>query len=317
MDIMNKPIRMIKSVGRKSHYIYTRWKYFYKKAKGNPITLVFPGGITYCLYPWGQITEVLYGGGFERTELELTAQYLKEGMNVIDAGANIGLYSILAAKLVGESGRVWAFEPSTETYERLLKNLSLNGLDSVIANKLALSDIADGEILLQKSPGCGDAERYLSVYPDHPSIHNKSSSGPGEGELVKVTNLDSYMEKNLKNVRIDFIKVDVEGSEYAVLRGAKKLLLSNPDVLLLFECTREGCQWSGQKMVDVFNFLRSMDFELFGWDNNTRKWESDQEFLSRAGNLWACRDRKRLPRFKSRRVYPRPSIRYYVQADSS
>jgi len=87
----------------------------------------------------------------------------------------------------------------------------------------------------------------------------------------------------------------VEGCEYAVLQGAEKLLLANTDVLLLFECTWQGCYWAGSGKEDVFGFLRSIEFNLFCWNNKTSKWESDEKSLLVAGNLWACRDPKRLP----------------------
>jgi len=293
---LTKVIEIIKPLIRRIRRVKARWKYSRKRAKDEPITFAFPKDVSFRLYPWGQIAEFLYIRGFEKIELELTTSYLREGMNVIDVGANIGLYSILAAKLVGKSGRVWAFEPSSETYEHLLENLSLNGVDSVIPNKLALLDIDDIKLLLERNAGCGDAERYLSIYPNHPSLHNKSLADHGDSELVKVTSLDSYMDENLKNVKVDFIKIDVEGCEYSVLKGAKKLLLSNSDVVLLFEFTKEGCQWAGKKMIDVLTFLQSLDFKLFYWDND--RWESNQEFLFGAGNIWACRDETRLPFFK-------------------
>lgn len=293
---MTKVIEIIKPLIRRIRRVKARWKYSRKRAKDEPITFAFPKDVSFRLYPWGQIAEFLYIGGFEKIELELTNSYLREGMNVIDVGANIGLYSILAAKLIGKSGRVWAFEPSSETYEHLLKNLSLNGVDSVIPNKLALSDIDDIKLLLERSAGRGDAERYLSIYPNHPSLHNKSSADHGDSELVKVTSLDSYMDENLKNVKVDFIKIDVEGNEFPILRGAENLLRANPSVVLLFECNPIGCSWAGHKVEDVVDFLRTLGLGLFSWDKNRSEWGSSLECLYSAGNLWAASDKERLPK---------------------
>jgi hypothetical protein len=107
------------------------------------------------------------------------------------------------------------------------------------------------------------------------------------------------MKENSLCERIDFIKADVEGAEYGVFRGAEKLLRSNPEILLLFECSAELCLRAGNKIDDVFNFLRSLDFKLFGWDKKHHKWQSNEEFLLAAGNIWACRDKKQLPHFNS------------------
>jgi len=198
---MANSLLTIKPFVRKLYYLYPRWRYLRKASKGVPVTVALSKGITIRLYPWGQIAEDLSICGFENAELLLTVSFLREGMNVIDVGANIGLYSILASKVIGESGRVWAFEPSNETYEHLLKNLSLNSAGVVIPNKLALADISDGNILLKRSPGRRDAERYLSLHPNHPSIYQEDLADPGDSELVKVTNLDSYMEKNLHGAK--------------------------------------------------------------------------------------------------------------------
>lgn len=293
---MTKVIEIIKPLIRRIRRVKARWKYSRKQAKNEPIRFTFPNGIPFYLYPWGQIVESIYIGGFEKIELELTTSYLREGMNVIDVGANIGLYSILAAKLIGKSGRVWAFEPSSETYEHLLNNLSLNSIDSIIPNKTALSDIPDGELPLKRSPGCGDAERYLSIHPNHPSNSNTNADDPGDSELVKVTSLDSYMDKYLADVKIDFIKIDVEGNEFPLLRGAENLLWANPGVVLLFECNPIGCSWAGHKIEDVVDFLRTLGLGLFSWDKNRSEWGSSLECLYSAGNLWAAIDKERLPK---------------------
>jgi FkbM family methyltransferase len=295
---MAKLIRRIRPLIGRVLKAHRQWKYSRKVFRGDPIEFTLARGINFYLYPWGQITRLLYISGFEETELNLTRSYLMEGMNVVDVGANIGLYSILAAKVIGESGRVWAFEPSSETYECLVKNLSINNISSVIPNKLALSDITDSKILLQRPCGRGDAERYLVSDPGNPSPYHEHTADPGDSELVRITSMDSYMEEKHCNMRVDFIKVDVEGGEYAVLRGAQKLLRSNPDILLMFECAPALYLQAGYKVDDIFNFLRNLGFELFLWSRKKCKWESDQGLLSRGGSIWACRDKKQLPELK-------------------
>lgn len=296
---MTKLMRLIKTALIKIYFFYPRWKYSRKVLKGGPITISLPKGISLRFYPWGQIAESLYLGRYEKLELALTISYLKEGMNIIDIGANIGLYSILASKIVGKGGRIWSFEPSSETYKHFLKNLSLNNADSVIPNNLALSNIVDGKISLRRDPGRRDAERYLSVNPKNLQPCYENSVDPGDSELVTVTSLDTYMKKNLGNVRIDFIKVDVEGHEYEVFRGAEKLLISNRNVILFFECSAGLCLRAGYKIDDVFNFLRKLDFKLFRWNKKLREWQSDEDFLLLGGNVWACRHEEQLLELKS------------------
>src|SRR5207302_520280 len=88
----------------------------------------------------GQIPELLVTSDFERRELDLVKSYLRPEMNVIDIGANVGLYSIAAALKVGPAGKVFAFEPSSESVGRLRRNLELNGITTVQLATVALSD---------------------------------------------------------------------------------------------------------------------------------------------------------------------------------
>jgi len=288
-------VMMMRSIAHRVRYAYPRWKYLRVAARGTPMAVRLPKGITIRLYPWGQIAESISIYGFERTELALTASLLKEGMNVIDIGANIGLYSLLASQLVGSSGHIWSFEPSSQTYAHLLMNLSLNSCDSVTAIQSALCDRSDGKILLKRSSGCSDAERYVDLYPNHPSGGHEPMADPGDDELVDVTSLDSYARRHLGGKRIDFVKIDVEGCEYAVLQGAVATLEANPGVVILFECSWQGCQWAGRKTDDVFALLESHGFSLFCWSRRMHGWESSRESLRTAGNIWACRYRSLLP----------------------
>ena len=295
-------MRGIHSVMRKSNHIvreafygYARWKYSRSASEGEPIPFDLAEGLTIRLLPWGQIAELLYVRDFERAERDLTIAYLKEGMNVVDVGANVGLYSILAAKLIGTSGRVWSFEPSSETHACLLRNLSLNGVESVIPNRLALADVGRSRLALCRDAGYRDGDRYLSRAQDRMEGGQRDSEGGAYSEIVDVMNLDSYADENCGNARIDFIKMDIEGGEFSALRGAREVLCANPDVLLLVECTREGCARAGHTQADVFDFLRGLGFGLYGWNRQRRNWRSDEDLLVRAGNIWACRGRSRLP----------------------
>jgi len=75
--------------------------------------------------------------GYEKNETKLFKKYIKENMGVIDIGANIGYYSLLAAKLVGKNGKVYAFEPETANYKMLLKNIEINGYKNIVSEQKA------------------------------------------------------------------------------------------------------------------------------------------------------------------------------------
>lgn len=296
MQIFSKIPRKLRSLLFRIYTGSRRWYYLYQKKSGQPIRFRLAGTTAISLYPEGQIAELLYTSRFERTELALVNAYLKPGMNVIDIGANIGLYSILADKAIIPGGRVWAFEPSSESHARLLRNLSLNSVTSVTPLKVALADADGGNLVLKREPGFRDGDRYLATGAGA-LYDSDQTSDPGDIETVPVATLDHYFDSHTEAPpRFDFLKMDIEGGEYNVFRGAKKLLNSNPGMLLMFECTMQGCQRAGHTQDDVFGFLRNLGFELYGWHRSGRRWESSRQLLLTAGNVWACRDKSFLPR---------------------
>jgi FkbM family methyltransferase len=239
------------------------------------------------LYAKGQISKFIFMKKFEQTELELFSKLIKPGMTVVDAGANIGLYSLLASQLIGESGQVFSFEPSRETYSRLEKNIALNQVSNVKAFNLGLGDNNNQELVLRQDIGYEDAERY--IVPQDVTIDNdlENVSEIYKSESVKVVTLDSCL-KNCGINTIDFLKIDTEGFEYYILNGAKEYL-KNPNLILLFECTELGTQRANTSQKQVFDLLSEFGFELYYWSEEVANWCNDEEGCYRAGDLWATK----------------------------
>lgn len=152
---------------------------------------------------------------FEK-ETHFLSRWLKRGMNVIDIGANLGVYSLPAARMVGPAGQVYAYEPASDTRRMLdaskKKNRSIN-LNIVAA---ALSD------------GERDGQLFLGA-----SSELNTLDGTGPGEAVKITSLDA--EQVTRNWgKIDFIKIDAEGEEERILAGAKAFF-AQQSPLVMFE----------------------------------------------------------------------------------
>ena len=154
---------------------------------------------------------------------------------------------------------------------------------------MALSDRSDTSLALKSDRGFGDAYRYLlpsdGVGPD----------GGGTAELVPVTTLDRWAAEN-GVARIDFLKVDIEGGEYRMFRGAQGVLKSNPNMLILFESEADWCTRAGCRQQDTFDLLTAHGFGLFAWDKASRRWATDPRSLLKAGMVWACADERNLPR---------------------
>lgn len=134
----------------------------------------------------------------------------RKGETVFDAGAHIGIYTLRAAKNVGEEGIVVGFEPDDENFRLLQKNVQINGFKRVKLIKAAL-----GKNDVEKVFYMAADPLYSSLLPSRVRVDTR------EKKKVQVISLDSIVEK-LKVTRIDWIKIDVEGGEMDVLEGGKK-----------------------------------------------------------------------------------------------
>jgi len=150
-------------------------------------------------------------GTYEPDVVTAIQQHLRPGMIAVDCGAHIGYHTLLMAKCVGKTGRVYAFEPLPENFSVLCENIALNGYEGiVIAEKKAVGAQTGRQRF-----------RRGRWHPEDPDPLTSVSRLDPEGELeVEVVALDDYFVDE----RVDFIKVDVEGAEEMVLKGAQRLL---------------------------------------------------------------------------------------------
>jgi FkbM family methyltransferase len=182
---------------------------------------------------------------------------LRPGMTFFDVGANVGIFSVPAAKKL-ESGRVFAFEPSRWTYQRLVENTQLNKLMNVCAVHSALGD-SKGEGVLRVNATGKDGLNTLGK-PTHEDSEIVAM------ETVPITTLDDFMRENLVS-HIDAIKIDTEGAELLVFRGARELLARADAPLILYEggFLSKGF---GYHPVESMWLLQKHDYAFFVMDNN-------------------------------------------------
>jgi FkbM family methyltransferase len=143
---------------------------------------------------------------------------LKEGMNVVDVGAHIGTYTVIAAEKVGANGNIIAIEPEIQNYRRLIENIRLNNFKNVITENIALADHEGVEKL------------YLHFLPGKDSLVMKE--GSISSREVRVKTLDTLLREIGFN-KIDVIKIDTEGAEMLILKGAEKTLKENPKAKII------------------------------------------------------------------------------------
>jgi FkbM family methyltransferase len=180
-------------------------------------------------------------------ELLYLEKVLSPGKTFVDVGANFGIYTLIASALVGDAGRVIAFEPSLQSFPVLQRNITLNGLTNIAAFRVALCDKR------------GAARLY---HADDPVSHSlgKDPSWKDEGEEVATEILDHFIEQD-KIQRVDVIKLDVEGAEELVLRGAKGAL-SRMRPVIIFEVHPAASARLGLSSCGASNLLKELGYEL-------------------------------------------------------
>jgi len=185
-------------------------------------------------------SSLLYGT-FELAELEFVRSYLRPGSNVFDIGANVGIFSVLMSVALRQSGNVWAFEPEPTNVKRLKLNIELNGVENVRIFSCALGE-KDAHKMLQ-----------MSHDPAYPSLV-KVEPGFSDGTdiLVQMRTLDAVWDDGGKP-HISFIKMDVEGSELQVLKGASIFLKECRPTMLIEANTPEQLE-SLTKLLEGYGY---------------------------------------------------------------
>lgn len=193
------------------------------------------------------IQRSIYLGVFEPEETEQVRNYLKPGMTIVDVGANVGYYTLMAAAAVGGAGRVLAFEPSPYAFERLAETLRRNGVSNVLALPI----------------GLGEAERALPLFmPQRPGNHTPSmvAAGRGGGLEVPVRRLDDCLAEH-RVERVDLMKIDVEGFEPNVVEGAMGYITRGKVGAILCEFNSYWLGKNGVSAEKFFETLTGLGFE--------------------------------------------------------
>jgi FkbM family methyltransferase len=208
-----------------------------------------------------------FSGSFEPRAERVIARHLGPGMVAIDVGANIGYHALPMALQVGPTGRVVAVEPSPATASRLRRNLVLNDLDNV---EILVAAVGDRDV---------EAAR-LHVQSSYPL----SGRGGRESLLARLVRLDSLvLEKQLH--RVDFVKIDVDGQEAKVLRGARETLRRfRPPVF--FELTPSLVEDGGDSLDELFASLLDLGYAIS--DEGGADWPSPVERARRLRRGSGC-----------------------------
>jgi FkbM family methyltransferase len=197
--------------------------------------------------------QMYFFGAYEPVAAYLFHALLRPGMIVIDAGANIGQYTLLAAKAVLPNGQVHAFEPVPANWARLTAHVAENGLaEGVRSNRLALWDTPKALTF------------YLSREDEIGNVTNYSAGTSGNAAAfveADAVRLDDYVaEQGLP--RVDLIKMDIEGAEWPALQGAQ-VTLGRHRPTLLMEINRKRSATLGYQPDLIWDFLRELGYSMW------------------------------------------------------
>ena len=205
----------------------------------------------------GLALAISHYGTYEKLEAKVMEEKIKGGNIVVDVGANIGLHTLNMARIVGNTGQVFAFEPDPSNFKILGKNVKVNNYKNIILEQKAVGDKH------------GRATLYQS---DDPGRHRIFPQTKAKGQVqVELTSLDKYfIDSNLVD-KINFIKIDVEGLEFSVLKGMKNILKNNKKIKILFEFMPKNILETGFMPIELLNYLTLYDFKLYCIDERTEK----------------------------------------------
>ena len=207
-------------------------------------------------------SSIYFLGAFEREGVAAVQRYLKPGDVALDIGANVGCYALLFSKIVGEHGKVVAFEPMGWAWRKLTRNKDLNTFTTnLVLEKRAVSDRAA-------------AAQRVSF---RTSWRVFGADDPAEEEVVDVVTLDEYVEEH-RLEKVDFIKLDVDGFEYRVVRGGKRTLLKHRPIFML-ELGSYTLESTGDRLEELVECLYGLGYAIL-WEKGLYRFKDRAEVMA-------------------------------------
>jgi FkbM family methyltransferase len=184
-------------------------------------------------------------GEYDINETKLIEDSLRPGDVVLDIGANIGYYSLTAAKIVGDSGKVYAFEPDPLNFALLQKNIECNNYKNIIAVQKAVSNSSEDITLFLSKENRADHRCY-------------ATDETRESVSIKATSIDEFFKEKIDDIKVDFIKIDIQGYETQAFEGMMNLLSKQKSTKIITEFWPFGIKNAGgdpKKMLEIISHL--------------------------------------------------------------
>lgn len=215
-----------------------------RELRGGEIAFATPDGTRFVSMPNNFSSLAVCIDDYRDAEIQrFQRRHLRPGAIFVDVGANIGTYAVRAAQLVGPAGRVIAIEAHPLTFALLQRNLALNGLAQAEAVQVAI----------------GAAEGSIGIVYEtrNPGETHVGASRPGE-QQVRLSPLDQILAESGISGGVAYLKIDVEGFEYAALEGARQTIAASPAIVVQTELVARHARRYGHAIRDVMALARSL-----------------------------------------------------------
>lgn len=225
-------------------------------------------------------SQIFWFGYYSRDIIKVLDRILKPGMVAFDVGSNLGEIGLCASRRVGQTGKVFCFEPMNDLFESLVENIRINEVSNITAVNIGLSS-QEGKMAIFRSPGpFRDGSIHDGLGTLYPTTTRNIQAG-----VVEVQRVDKFCQDNRID-RIDVLKIDVEGSELDVLRGASNSLkMFQPHVII--EVQSETSAASGSAPSEILDMLRSYGYALYHIGRHGRLRSLDAATLLKFQNVLA------------------------------
>lgn len=238
----------IRSVSR-----FFGWQ-FYKRITQRNIDILLTDNVKIRCYPDSRsAAAVIYCGLYDYHEMNFLLRYLRPEDSFIDIGANIGVYTLLAASKI-RSGSIYSFEALPKNYQRLQENLKLNQFNQVKTYELAISDY-QGTVALNLAEG--DSMPFISQTATKNTI------------TVPTNTLDNLLQ-NQSFANLTLAKMDIDGAEILAFKGAISLLKQQRPYVWILEINDAVNNFGHQKQ-DIVELLSSYGYSLYSYNADTNQ----------------------------------------------
>ena len=214
----------------------------------NPHRLVTRDHVVFQLDLGKTIDMHIFRDSWEPWIIDALKKLLKQGDIVVEAGANIGAHSLIIGKIVGQSGRLYCFEPTNYAFEKLQINIDLNNLKAVIRpEQIVLTNL--------------QYEMPITSMVSDFKLGAKDNEFGEDITGCQVISIDNYVEENqIQTLRL--MKIDVDGYDYKVLAGAKKTIIRSRPIILI-ELANFTLKRQGDSVKDIYTFLADLSYVGF------------------------------------------------------